>query len=93
MCFETGKVVLAVYFDLRQAFETIDMTLLVAKLGLWSTVLKRFEYYLNNRHQKVKFKKNVAGKLKTKVGVPHGIVLGPILFHLFEWDIKLRSEI
>lgn len=52
-----SKSVLAVFFDLKKAFDTIDYTILLAKLygaGLRGVCLKLISNYLSNRQQKVK---------------------------------------
>ena len=84
------KYVAAILMDLSKAFDCLPHGLLLLKLkyyGLSENALKLMESYLSNRKQCVKlagFKSDYQYILK---GVPHGSILGPVLFNLFLNDI------
>jgi hypothetical protein len=56
---ENKNIVVAVFLDLKRAFETIDHQILIEKLqyqcNITGTVLEWFKSYLSNRKQKVKY--------------------------------------
>lgn len=56
---EDKKIIVAVFIDLKRAFETIDRKILLEKLhsyGVKGAELKWFRDYLNNRTQETQFK-------------------------------------
>jgi hypothetical protein len=80
---ENKQTVLAVFLDLKRAFETVDRKILIKKMkkiGVNRTVLEWFTSYLTNRKQKVKYCDNFSKSILVENGVPQGTVLGPVLF-------------
>lgn len=64
-----------VFLDLKRAFETININLLLAKLermGFKGIVLKWLENYLKGRTQVVKYNSALSDILETSHGVPQG---------------------
>ena len=82
----------AIQTGFSKAFNTINYDLLVAKLnayGLVKGTLKWIFSYLNNRAQRVKINKTFSPRRELLCGVPHGSVLGPILFNTYLNDFFL----
>ena len=81
---------LALFLDLKKAFDTVQFQILLAKLnwyGIRGTPLKLFESYLSNRKQFVSYNGHDSSYLVIKTGVPQGSILGPLLFLLYINDI------
>lgn len=81
----SGDIILAVFLDLKRAFETIDRTRLVVKLtkvGFSSKTVSWFEGYLRNRNQKTKDNGHESNSVQNNLGDPQGSVLGAILFNV-----------
>ena len=79
-------MVLLVLLDLSSAFDTLDHHLLLNRLkyscGITGSAIAWLQSYLSNRHQKVV--DGVASNDSVLTcGVPHGSVLGPILYCLY----------
>ena len=61
--------------DLSKAFDTIDHTILLAKLryyGIHDTALLLLKSYINNRKQYVEFEDTKSEIIPITVGVPQG---------------------
>ena len=74
---------LAVFTDLRKAFDTVDHDILLCRLyhyGIKNTELKRFKSYLSNRHQYCSISGNDSNFSHFTPGIPQGSSLGPLLF-------------
>lgn len=80
----------AIYYDLTKAFDTIDHTVLLAKLegaGIKGLCLKLLQNYLSDRKQCCKANNHVSKFNKITCGVPQGSTLGPLLFIIYANDI------
>ena len=73
--------------DLSAAFNTIDHTILLRRLGNWFGVsgkaLDWFKSYLTGRSQRIKLGNCLSSRSDLSFGVPQGSVLGPLLFTLY----------
>ena len=83
---EQGEFTLGVFLDIKKAFDTVHIDLLLKKLQRYGVKHKAFELlssYLSDRKQNVKIR-NTYSSLKTmEVGVPQGSILGPLLFIIY----------
>lgn len=89
-----------VMLDLSAAFDTVDHTILIQRMGrrfgFGQDVLKWIASYLSDWKQRVKIDTDVSSSVNMKCGVPQGSVLGPILFSLYIsplYDITKRYHV
>ena len=83
--FEDNRMVLAVFIDLKKAFDTVSHCHIFSKLetlGVRGTELKWFRSYLENRRQCVELHSMRSEMKRLPTGVPQGSLLGVLLFKI-----------
>ena len=91
----TKKKIIAVFLDLKKAFETVDRTILLRVLkryGFGGVVLEWFQSWLSNRVQITSFCNVRSDAISIEIGVPQGTPLSCPLFNLYVNDIVTVSE-
>lgn len=87
---ENGEIVIAVFLDLKRAFETISREIIASKLsniGIVGNELNWFVSYMENRQQKVNYNNNLSDTKIIPIGLAQGTQLSVCLFFLYINDI------
>ena len=93
--FEMGCQVDAVYLDMTKAFDSVDHSLLLDKLGNLGfdrKLLAWFKSYLEKRSQQVHINGVYSRRFEATSGILQGSKLGPLLFATFIDGIVTESE-
>ena len=99
---DDGRVTALTLLDLSAAFDTIDHTILLSRLGNWFGVsgktLDWFKSYLTGRSQRIKLGNCLSSRFDLSFGVPRGqflvlCFLRSIPLHLVAWSPDMLSLI
>ena len=85
----------AVFFDLQQAFDNIyheQMLLRLVKVGIKGRMLKWIKEFLQGRKYQIIVENEKSDQKDLKRGVPQGSNLSPILFNLMMADIPHTQQ-
>ena len=80
----------AIFLNLSKAFDRVSHKRLIYKLqcnGISGSLLMLLQDFLHNRRQRVIFNGQASEWQMVSSGVPHGSILGPLLFLLYINDI------
>ena len=83
---DKGHSTVAVFLDIKKAFDTIDHNILIKKLknsGVGNNTTILLTNYLKNRTQSVLYNGIYSDPKGLTTGVPQGSTLGPLLFLLY----------
>ena len=82
------------YLDFAKAFDLVDLSILVQKLNVASIGGKALDWilsFLSNRQKRVRVENSLFEKKEVRSRVPHGSVLGPVLFLVYIADLQLTN--
>ena len=93
---DAGNVTALTLLDLSAAFNTIDHTILLRRLDdlfrVTGKALDWFKSYLTGRCQRIKIGDCLSSKADLIFEVPHGSVLGPLLFEIYTTPLSMICE-
>ena len=90
-----GEITVAVLADYSKAFDTVDYRILLSKLhnlNFSESVLCIIHSYVTERKQFVQVDDKLSANREVMYGVPHGSILGPILFNLYVQDMSNNTK-
>ncbi|KAF2348193.1 Reverse transcriptase domain [Trinorchestia longiramus] len=90
------EILLCLFVDLTDAFNTVQSTGVPYKLGscgVRGPSLQWLHSYLTNRSFQVYFEGSHSSVRRARSGVPQGGILSPMLFNLMMSDIPIQTEV
>ena len=92
---DNKKLFGALLTDLSKTFDCLSHELLIAKINTYGfnmSTLRFVHSYLKNRMQRTKINSEYSSWKEIIFGVPHGSILGSLLFSIFLCDLSLIME-
>jgi hypothetical protein len=83
---------IAVFCDLKKAFDTVNHSILLKKLDYYGINNKWFKSYLTGRYQYTEISGTKSKQSFISCGVPQGSILGPLLFLIYINDLPLANR-
>ena len=90
-----NEVTIAVMIDYLKAFDTVDHSILIRKLGrlgFGKSIIQLIISYLSNRNQYVQVDDRKSQTKNIYFGVPQGSILGPILFNIYVTNLPAEIQ-
>ena len=92
---DSRKINLTLFLDLKKAFDTVDLSILMKKLrayGIRGSACDWFESYLEERKQYCAATGHRSNIKNITCGIPQGSCLGPLLFIIYLNDFEKCLE-
>ncbi|MCU7859181.1 MAG: endonuclease/exonuclease/phosphatase family protein, partial [Candidatus Thiodiazotropha sp. (ex Lucinoma kastoroae)] len=90
--FKKKEIMLAVFLDIKKAYDCVNRELLVQKLkdlGLKGNIMHYLKEFLStDRYSRVTYGQQTSKYKKFQYGVPQGSPLSPLLFNIYTMDLK-----